>query len=200
MIDRAKFFAAARKTVFAPVLEQTEVAGTEATLDAMEADNWPIPWMAYGLATKFHETDHTMQPIKEYGGPAYFFRMYDPKGSRPALAKRNGNIYPGDGVRYCGRGDVQITWRSNYARVGKLIGADLESNPERALEPAIAAKIMVGGMRHGWFTGRKLSDYDLPGGGYNHVAARAIINGKDKAQLIAGYAKKFEAALTSASI
>lgn len=50
---------------------------------------------------------------------------------------------------------------------------------------------MVDGMEAGRFTGKKLSDY-LPG---DYVNARRIINGTDKAEQIAGYARQFEAAL-----
>ncbi|RZK38651.1 MAG: hypothetical protein EOO90_21515, partial [Pedobacter sp.] len=33
-----------------------------------------------------------------------FKRMYDPKGDRPEVARRLGNVHPGDGARYAGRG------------------------------------------------------------------------------------------------
>ena len=62
---------------------------------------------------------------------------------------------------------------------------------ERALEPEIAAAIAIRGMKEGWFTGKKLSDYD------NYVSMRRIINGKDKAYEIAEYAKVFEKAFNA---
>ena len=68
------------------------------------------------------------------------------------------------------------------------------NHPELALNPTYAAQIMIAGMREGWFTGKKLSDY-IKNGKVDYVGARRIINGTDKAQLIAGYAKQFESAL-----
>lgn len=52
-----------------------------------------------------------------------------------------GNIRAGDGYRYRGRGVLQITGRDNYRRFGQLIGVDIESQPDRAAEPAIAMAV-----------------------------------------------------------
>lgn len=43
-----------------------------------------------------------------------------------------GNTQRGDGVRFKGRGLVQITGRANYDRYGKLLGVDLVNNPPLA--------------------------------------------------------------------
>lgn len=179
--DASMFFSSVRDNF--GKLDQSQVDGFNTLLDVMT--DWPITWTAYGLATAWAETAATMQPIHEYGGPAYFKRRYDIEGENPALARRLGNTNPGDGVRYAGRGYVQITGRDNYRRFG------IEASPDLALRPEVAAEIMVTGMTKGSFTGKKLSDY-LPG---DYVNARRIINGTDNAAKIAGYAMKFEQAL-----
>ena len=192
----SKFFDALRSGILGPSLDQGEVSGCNAILGA--CDGLPLSWAAYAFATAFHETAFTMQPVREFGGPRYFTKMYDVTGSRPKLARANGNVNVGDGVRYCGRGYVQLTWRNNYRRAGQRLSIDLEGNPDLALEPEIAAKIMREGMKGGWFTGKSFGSY-LPGSGPADKAAftqaRWIINGTDKAAKIAGYAVRFQDAL-----
>lgn len=180
-VDPAAFFAAVRAH-FGP-LTQPQVDGFNAILAATEG--WPPSWRAYALATAWHETARTMQPIKEFGGAAYFRRMYDIEGERPHVARELGNLTPGEGARYAGRGYVQLTGRKNYERYG------IADRPDDALKPAVAARILRDGMEHGRFTGKKLADY-LPG---DYREARRIINGLDKADTIAGYAVAFEKAL-----
>ncbi len=71
----------------------------------------------------------------------------------------------------------------------------LLNHPDLALNPATAAQILVRGMKEGWFTGRKLSGYFTPTLA-DPTNARRIVNGTDKAALIAGYHAKFLHALT----
>ncbi len=83
------------------------------------------------------------EPIHEMGGDAYFHRMYDIQGARPEVARQLGNVTPGDGIRYHGRGYIQLTGRSNYRNVGAAINEDLEGNPDRALDPLVAAAVFA---------------------------------------------------------
>ena len=158
----------------------------------------PLSHAAYMLATAWHETAKTMQPIKEIGGPAYYTRMYDVAGDRPKLCIANGNTCAGDGPRYYGRGYVQLTWKANYAKAGARLGVDLVNNPDLAMNAALAARIMREGMTGGWFSGKRLSDY-LPASGtatrQQYMDARRIINGTDRADLVEDYAQAFERAL-----
>jgi putative chitinase len=182
-----------------PTLSASEVQGLTALVDACA--RWPLSHMAYGLATAYHETAATMQPIHERGGEAYFRRLYDPAGGNPALARQLGNIHAGDGVKFAGRGYVQLTGRGNYARAELELGVPLTADPGLAMQAPIAAKIMERGMRNGWFTGRKLAHY-LPMNGDPasegaFINARRVINGTDRAALIARHALKFQDALTA---
>jgi putative chitinase len=196
LTDPKSFFEAMRSGILGPTLSATEVDGCNAVLKAMEGA--PLSWTAYALATAYHETASTMQPIKEYGGPTYFTRMYDVTGARSQMALSMGNTCAGDGPKYCGRGYVQLTWKNNYKRAADECGVDLLAYPDKAMDPTVAAKVMRSGMEEGWFTGKKFADY-LPAKGKatsgQFSYARHIINGTDKAQQIAAHAIEFQRAL-----
>jgi putative chitinase len=178
-----------------PTLSSAEVAGCEAL--TATCSHWPLSHAAYALATAYHETAGTMQPIKELGGADYFRRLYDVTGKDPERARAHGNIHAGDGARYCGRGYVQLTWQANYLKAQIEIGVGLVDDPDLAMVPDVAAKILEAGMREGWFTGKRLSDYlwtDI-GTRDQFAAARRVINGTDKADKIAEHALDFQEAL-----
>ena len=177
-----------REKLFDGVLSESQVKALNFLVKSCSEAVMSYPETAYALATTYHETGvpvkgkgvvRTMQPVKEAGSLKYL---------------QSKAYYP-----YIGYGYVQLTWESNYKRIGKLIGVDLLSKPELALDPVIAAKIMTGGMLNGWFTGvgfrrkRPVAKYDRN----SYIRARAIINGTDKAELIADYAMIFEKALRS---
>lgn len=67
-------------------------------------------------------------------GPDSYFDRYE---GREDL----GNIYEGDGLRFKGRGYIQVTGRANYTQAGKDLELDLVDNPEQAEEPWAAAYI-----------------------------------------------------------
>ena len=89
---------------------------------------------------------------------------------------------------------MQITGRRNYADWSRRLGVDLVSNPERARDPQVAARILVGGMRDGTFTGRKLGDYVGTGRADFHTARR-VVNGTDRAGHIGNIAQRLLSAM-----
>jgi putative chitinase len=68
-----------------------------------------------------------------------------------------------------------------------------------ALDSLIAARILFRGMAEGWFTGKKLGQY-FNDDRNDPVNARQIVNGNDDDELIAGYHRKFLAALQASAV
>lgn len=151
--------------------------------------------LAYCLATFKWETAHTMKPIDERGGSAYFNTRYGPQTK---VGKTLGNTKPGDGALFHGRGYVQITGRRNYSKAKDLTGVDLLVDPDRAKEAELAYQIAIQGMKDGWFTGRKLAQFIKDGQSPDYENARTIINGHDKAANIADIARRFNEVLVGA--
>lgn len=188
-INRKFFFDYVRLHLFGGSLKQSQVEGLSAILDVWEAaySDKDDRWLAYALATVHHETDRKFQGIEEYG-PDPYFKKYDGRASL-------GNNQPGDGLRFKGRGFVQLTGRRNYTKLGQILGIDLAGNPALALQVTNCVRILFYGMTNGTFTGRKLADYFNPTKS-DWVNARRIINGTDKANLIAAYGKQYYASIS----
>lgn len=200
--DREIFFDLVRKSPFGGTLIQSQVDGIEYILAVWEEsyDDWDTRWLAYSLATTFHETAATMQPVEEYGkGEGQPYGVPDPE----------------TGQTYYGRGFVQLTWRDNYARADRELelpkAMSLEYHAHYACDPEMAAAVMFQGMAAGWFrSGEDFAKYfsttvDDPFG------AREIINGdktivpdwshgKSIGELIKGYHLDFLAALEEAQV
>ncbi len=107
------------------------------------------------------------------------FRYMEEIASGAAYEGRKdlGNTQPGDGVRFKGRGPIQLTGRANYRAAGKALGIDLENNPKRAADPDVGFRTAA------WFwNSRNLNTYADAGnfrevtrrinGGYNGLADR----------------------------
>lgn len=199
-MNKQAFFAKVRTSLFKDRLSQTQVEGLESLLDAWFRlySKEPIEYLAYSLATAYHETGRTMQPVREAFGKSTQDTINKLDAAYKSGRLKVSKPYWRDG--YFGRGYPQLTFKSNYEKAGKALGYNLVANPDLVLDPTIAAQILYRGCLEGWFTGKKLSDYinANPGPGNDeigYIAARRVVNGTDKAKLIAGYAAAFEAAL-----
>lgn len=184
------FFDSVRESaILGGALKPDQKKGLEAVLAAAEEAGWPLAFTAYALATACHETAYTMQPVREAFWLSENWR------------RTHLRYYP-----FYGRGYVQLTWKANYERADRELELDgrLNENLDLAMDPGIAAKIMVKGMQEGWFCADKAGQRHtlarhVPANGAASAAqftsARRIINGTDKAGKIAGEAIKFQAAL-----
>lgn len=135
--------------------------------------------LAYLLATSEWETAHTQEPVREAFWLSETWR------------RDNLRYYP-----HYGRGFVQLTWKDNYERADAELGLDgaLIDNPDNALEPTTAARVIVQGMQEGWFTGRRIDEFiTLYKSDFDN--ARKVVNGMDRSKEIAALAREYDAAL-----
>jgi len=181
--DAAAFFDVVRAELFGRSMSQSQVEGTIRTGSACL--QWELDPLlqqaAYVLASVFHETAQTMQPIEEYYGST---KHYAP---------------------WYGRGPIMITWEENYLKQEKKLGQmpyvlengipyKVHQDKNLALNPETGTIIAVLGCKDGDFTGKCLDDY-INARKIDYRNARRVVNGIDKMDLIAGYAKTFEKAL-----
>ena len=202
--NRQKFFDAVRDNPFPGVLNQSQVDGMTAFLRIWEATPFTdTRWLAYMLATTYHETGASMQPIEEY--------------SKGAGAKY-GVPHEDTGLVYYGRGWPQLTWHENYVHAEKEINerklipgvfvndvtVDLVNHPEQMLAYEPSGAVQFYGAAEGWFRRDSKGVPETLERYFNATLedpynARNIINGRlDKATEIEGYYRSFYAALLDA--
>ncbi|MEM7303237.1 MAG: glycoside hydrolase family 19 protein [Pseudomonadota bacterium] len=202
-IDRVGFYVRFRG-LFHKRLNQSQVDGYNAIFARWESDETltDVRWLAYILATAYHETGRLMEPVREgfaktdQGAVNAVTRLY-----KKGRISRNYALAdpPGSDKHYFGRGLVQLTHRSNYERLGRVLGIDLVNNPDLALDLKTSVDILFIGMIDGLYTGKKLAHYfDAERAQWGN--ARRIVNGLDKSALIAGHGRKFYEALTGTPI
>ena len=184
-------------------LSQSQVDEINFLVDEMDKDkSISYPQAAYILATVWHETATKMLPIEEYGrGKNRTYGTWYKNSKGELYSFKNGSkttayLFAEQPHLYFGRGYVQLTWFDNFKKASEKLKHDFLNNPDDVMRIEHATNILLLGMKEGWFTGRKLSDY-INQSKKDYLNARRIINSMDKASLIAGYAETFEKALRS---
>lgn len=143
--------------------------------------------LAYIYATTHIESQwYNFEEISQGDPETYFERQY---GLGSGRENELGNTEKGDGYKYMGRGFIHLTGRGNYSKVSQelQLGSLLTDFPAKAAynespnrssldSKNYITRIAVLGMADGWFTGKKLSDFDNVDGTYQFDDARAIIN------------------------
>lgn len=139
------------------------------------AEPLALAFAQYGITSPKRQAAFLGQIAHESGSLRYVAEIAtgDAYEGRVSL----GNVQPGDGRKYKGRGLIQITGRANYAACSAALGRDFILNPELLELPTEAARSAA------WFWHTKglnaLADRDAFGsitkvinGGYNGLDER----------------------------
>lgn len=205
-MDMERFFNDARG-IIGGKLKQKQVDTINAIVASADNRNVSNAWLAYILATAQGESgmDYSKRENMNYSAERIsevFKRLH---GREQELARKpmalanaayanmlgNGDESSGDGWRYRGGGLVQLTGKSNYAKLS------LDAAPERAATLEYGVPALFDGMIYGMYTGESLSDH-TGNGGVDFVQARRVVNGTFEAAKYAAWAERWLDALRAA--
>jgi putative chitinase len=206
-------FAKQYKKAFRETLSSAQTAAVGQLLGYIQNDTAvrDLRWISYMFATVKRETGsyqaieekpvlNKLYKLRKTADPYFATSAEDYFNHWYQNINGNGDYDSNDGYTFRGRGYVQLTGRANYQKLGTALGIDLVNDPGQALDSQTAYNIMSHGMRNGSFkTGEKFSKY-FNATTTDYYNARRIINGTDRAVLIAGYAEAFEAILARSAI
>ena len=116
-----------------------------------------------GINTTPRITAFLAQLAHESGEFRYVRELWGPTPAQKGYEGRKdlGNTVPGDGLRFLGRGLIQITGRTNYGICGRALGLDLIAHPELLEQPQHVAGALDGTASTG--TGWGGTVYESPG-------------------------------------
>lgn len=115
------------------------VAGVPASIAQREAPLAEAAMIEFGITTQRRAEMFLAQVLHE----SVALQFFEEIASGQAYEGRRdlGNIHPGDGKRYKGRGPIQLTGRKNYRWAGGRLGLPLEAQPAMAAQHAIGWRI-----------------------------------------------------------
>lgn len=115
-------YAKAKAAVYAPLLDA-----------AMREFDINTPARQASFLSQVGHESGQLRYVRELWGPTPAQRAYE---GREDL----GNTQPGDGVRYLGRGLIQITGRANYTDAMMALDVDIVEHPELLETPVLACR------------------------------------------------------------
>jgi len=117
---------------------------TGARLDRAErfADPITAAMQEFGISTPEQQAAFLANIGHESGGLHWLTELWGPTIAQQRYEGRRdlGNVQPGDGFKFRGRGLLQTTGRANYAALSGHLGVDYLSDPDRLAQPLDAAR------------------------------------------------------------
>lgn len=116
-------------------------AGVSASRARLHAEPAAAAMREFGITSAVEARMFLAQALHETGGLVWLVELWGPTAAQLTYAGRLGNANMADAFRFRGRGVFQLTGKANYRAIGRALGIDLVSRPDRAAEPAVAWRI-----------------------------------------------------------
>ncbi len=113
-----------------------ETGALRSTVENGDANYFRKMYENYTTADAEFDFDHKHEWLKKNGflknrdRPTYVAQR---PGEIHNKAAAGGNVMPGDGPRFCGRGLIHLTWRTGYSNYGKYRAKDYTTDPNPML-------------------------------------------------------------------
>lgn len=91
---------------------------------------------SYGILDNHLRLMHFVAQVGHESG-SFKYMQEIASGSAYEGRRDLGNTQKGDGMRYKGRGPIQLTGRANYRNYGRALGIDFERHPDIVATPSI---------------------------------------------------------------
>lgn len=144
----------------------------------------------FAINTSDRQAAFLAQVVHESGAFRWLVELWGPTPAQRRYEGRVdlGNVEPGDGHTYLGRGLIQLTGRANYLKASKALGVDLIAQPELLGQPALACRSAAWFWKaHGCNELADAGDFEAVtkriNGGLNGYAERLALWGKAKQAL-----------------
>lgn len=168
-------------------------APVKITISGSAADNkaaWDRAYEQHGNALRLKDKRAYMYLLGQIMHESGSFKYMKELASGKAYEGRKdlGNIYPGDGPKFKGRGPIQVTGRANYKNIYEkffipngLGNYDIVQNPELAEDPFVGSLLTFGWLlttRNGELAINACNNYNIEkatkaiNGGYNGLEDR----------------------------
>jgi predicted chitinase len=178
MFRKYGFYGSLRKAHFLGQIFM-ETGALTSTIESGDATYFTKMYEQYTAQDAAYDFDHkhtwlaNLGFLKNRDRPTYIAQR---PGEIHDKASANGNVQPGDGPRFCGRGLIHLTWRNSYRDYGLYRDKDFTIDPNSSLLQA-DAEVAADSAGYFWAKTRINRKADLGSGNQDVQACFHLVGG-----------------------